>query len=121
VERAPSAEAGLALVPDYAPSRVVVALSPGSAAGKACLAALRQASQAAVIFLVAPEERDTVPEALWQGASDCLVKPFHVRELIARTRAILRRHQAAAQPPPRDMVRWLTALGPQRKSDPMLQ
>ena len=121
VEIAPTAEAGLARVSDFAPNLVLLELSPSSRAGQACLATLRQCSEAAVIFLVAPDERASVADALWQGASDCLVKPFHIRELLARTRAILRRRQSGAASASRSAARprphWLQ--GP--KINPLLQ
>ena len=119
VEIAPTAEAGLARVSDFAPNLVLLELSPASLAGQACLATLRQCSEAAVIFLVAEDERAAVADALWQGASDCLVKPFHIRELIARTRAILRRRPAAgaSRSAGRPHANWLQ--GP--KINPLLQ
>lgn len=116
VATAASAEAGLDLLPDFDPSLVLLEMSPASPAGQACLDTLRQRSRAAVIFLVAPDDRGAVPDALWQGASDCLVKPFHVRELIARTGAILRRHLAA----PLSMREW-PGLPQSALVSPMLQ
>jgi CheY-like chemotaxis protein len=121
VETAPSAEAGLALMPDFAPSLVLLELSPASLAGQAYLAMLRKCSDAAVICLVASDERAGVPDALWQGATDCLVKPFHVRELIARSRAILRRRPIANKVLPRESS-WLPpGLIRPPKINPLLQ
>jgi DNA-binding response OmpR family regulator len=121
VETAASAEDGLARVPAFAPSLVLLELSPASRAGQACLVALRQCSNAAVIFLVAPEERAAVADALWQGATDCLVKPFNIRELIARTHAILRRRTATSTVQPRDGTPLRTGFIQRPKINPLLQ
>jgi len=121
VATAASVEAGLSRLRDFAPNLVLLELPPGSPAGQASLAALRQCGHAAVIFLVAPRDREAVPEALWQGASDCVVKPFHVRELIARTRAILRRRAVAPVVPARPVPRLRPALIQRPKINPLLQ
>lgn len=121
VEVAPSVDAGLARVSDFAPNLVLLALSPTSLAGQACLATLRQSGEAAVIFLLAPHERSAVADALWQGASDCLVKPFHIRELIARTRAILRRRPPAGAIVTRAEARTRAAYLQRPKINPLLQ
>ncbi len=48
-------------------------------------------SQLPVIVVTARDEVDERIHALDLGAADCLVKPFEIRELLARMRAILRR------------------------------
>jgi CheY-like chemotaxis protein len=121
VETAASVEAGLGRLPDFAPNVVLLELPPGSPAGQDSLTTLRRCGQAAVIFLVAPRDREAVPEALWQGASDCVVKPFHIRELIARTRAILRRRAAPAPALVRSALRPRPSLIQRPKINPLLQ
>lgn len=57
---------------------------------------LRRDSDVPIIVLTArSEEADTVA-ALEVGADDCLIKPFGVRALIARIRAVCRRAGAVA-------------------------
>jgi CheY-like chemotaxis protein len=119
VETAASAAAGLELAASFAPSLILLELSAASGDGPANLAALRQCSNAAVICLVAPGHRALVPDALWQGATDCVVKPFHVRELIARTRAILRRQTAARRLPAATILQ--PGLAQRPKVNPLLQ
>jgi DNA-binding response OmpR family regulator len=70
---------------------------------------------------VPPADREAVPDALWQGASDCLVKPFHVRELIARTRAILRRRPTVPAFDMRSGGRFQPGLVQRPKVNPFLQ
>ena len=49
-----------------------------------------------VLFLTAKDTLDNRVEGLDAGADDYLVKPFELRELLARTRALLRRHEAGS-------------------------
>ncbi|MCC6980471.1 MAG: response regulator transcription factor [Candidatus Melainabacteria bacterium] len=50
-----------------------------------------------VLMLTAKTTIDDKEKALDLGADDYLTKPFHARELLARTRALLRRPQSMAQ------------------------
>jgi len=64
---------------------------------------MRRRTTAPVIMLTArADERDRVA-GLEEGADDYLVKPFAYEELLARVRALLRRH---APGPRRPMLRW---------------
>lgn len=57
--------------------------------------AIRAKSQVPILFLTACSDEVNTVMALEQGADDYISKPFHVRELLARMKAILRRTQAA--------------------------
>ena len=73
--------------PDVA---ILDVMLPGTS-GLALARHLRDQSQTAVLFLTA---RDAVPDRLAgfeAGADDYIVKPFVMAELLARTRAVLRR------------------------------
>ena len=61
--------------------------------GMAFLAELRKKSSIPVIMLSAREEIAKKTQALELGADDYLPKPFHLAELSARIRSVLRRHQ----------------------------
>jgi two-component system OmpR family response regulator len=63
--------------------------------GKAVLARLRDCCDAPVVFLSTIADKAFVAESLWLGAADYVTKPFHLRELVARLRAILRRSRPA--------------------------
>ncbi len=67
--------------------------------GMAILAALRAAGNAVPVLIASA--RDTVEDrigGLEAGADDYLLKPFDLDELVARIRAILRRHSGSASP-----------------------
>ena len=52
---------------------------------------IRQVSQVPILILSVLDETASKLTALDLGADDCLTKPFRIEELLARTRAILRR------------------------------
>lgn len=53
--------------------------------------AVRKISQAPILFLTACDDEVNTVMALEQGADDYIAKPFRIRELTARMKAILRR------------------------------
>ena len=55
--------------------------------------AIRARSQVPILFLTACSDEVNTVMALEQGADDYIAKPFHLRELLARMKAILRRTQ----------------------------
>lgn len=56
-----------------------------------CQALRQQGDRTPVLFLTAKDTVDDRVEGLDAGADDYLVKPFELRELLARVRALLRR------------------------------
>lgn len=62
--------------------------------GEHVLARLRPSNDVAVIVVSAKRGEDDRVAALDLGADDYLVKPFSVRELVARARAVMRRRRA---------------------------
>ncbi|MDX2099774.1 MAG: response regulator transcription factor [Leptolyngbyaceae cyanobacterium bins.59] len=60
-----------------------------------------QGDQTPVLFLTAKDTLNDRVEGLDAGADDYLVKPFELRELLARVRALLRRPSALEQVPAR--------------------
>jgi DNA-binding response OmpR family regulator len=88
--------------------------------GLAVLRQIRQSSPVPVLMLTARTEETDRVVGLEVGADDYLTKPFGMRELIARVRALLRRIEhvqqilAADREPERDVLRYETlALDPQ--------
>lgn len=60
---------------------------------------LRKSSAVPIIFLTARGEDVDRIVGLELGADDYMAKPFNPRELVARVKAVLRRTQAAPEPP----------------------
>ncbi len=59
----------------------------------------KQGTGAPILMLTARDDVSSKVESLEAGADDYLIKPFDVRELIARARALIRRSQGERQPP----------------------
>jgi two-component system OmpR family response regulator len=73
------------------PDIIVLDLVLPGLSGEQLLEQLRTVSAVPVIVVSAKREEDDRVTALDLGADDYLVKPFSVRELLARIRAVLRR------------------------------
>ncbi len=98
---------GLSLAASHSPDLVLLDLGLPDMDGVDFLRSLRSWSGLPVIVVTARgQERDQI-EALDAGADDYLVKPFRVGELLARTRAALRRaSRPAAEATPVDAQRY---------------
>ncbi|MCL6521555.1 MAG: response regulator transcription factor [Firmicutes bacterium] len=73
--------------------------------GYAVCQAVRARSSVPILMLTAKDSEEDKIRGLEMGADDYVTKPFSPRELVARVRAILRRRQAAAEPPPAEPLR----------------
>ena len=65
---------------------------PGKTGLEICKELRKTDQNTPVLFLTAKDTLDDRVEGLDAGADDYLVKPFELRELLARVRALLRRH-----------------------------
>jgi two-component system KDP operon response regulator KdpE len=98
VIEAGTAREGLAMAAREAPALVVLDLGLPDADGLSVLRDLRGWSPVPVLILsVRADEGDKV-EALDAGAQDYVVKPFGVKEFLARVRGLLRDRSAEAVP-----------------------
>ncbi|BAZ39359.1 two component transcriptional regulator [Calothrix sp. NIES-4101] len=70
---------------------------PGKTGLEICQELRRQGKSTPVLFLTAKDTLDDRVEGLDAGADDYLVKPFELRELLARVRALLRRSTTPIQ------------------------
>lgn len=91
VHEAGTVAEGLALAGAHAPELVVLDLGLPDGDGLALIRALRGWSRMPVLVLSARGREQDKIQALDAGADDYLTKPFGVGELLARTRALLRR------------------------------
>ena len=87
----PTGEEALARLRDQAPELVVLDVRLPGIDGFEVLRQLRRESHAPVLFLTARSDEVDKVVGLEMGADDYLVKPFSVRELVSRVRALLRR------------------------------
>jgi two-component system response regulator MprA len=103
VETAEDGETALRAAREKEPDAVILDLMLPGMDGLEVCRRLRNASSVPILMLTA---RDTVPDrvtGLDAGADDYMVKPFAFDELLARLRAIFRRHRAEV---PSDTVRY---------------
>lgn len=96
VDEADSGEAALARVAEHRPDLVLLDINMPGMSGLEVMAQLRRMHSVPVILLTGRDEENDRVVGLELGAEDYVVKPFYLRELAARTRAVLRRVQAAA-------------------------
>ena len=83
--------AGLEALSDYAPDLVLLDLGLPDMDGTDVCRAIRARSQTPIIVVSARDDEIDRVVALEMGADDYLVKPFGMRELVARIRAVSRR------------------------------
>ncbi|HEY4688036.1 MAG TPA: response regulator transcription factor [Anaerolineae bacterium] len=81
------------------PDMVILDLNLPKIDGLDVCRTIRKESNTPVIMLTARVEEADRLIGLELGADDYVVKPFSPREMVARVRAVLRRSQAAPQPP----------------------
>jgi DNA-binding response OmpR family regulator len=93
VRHAPDGEASLRAIGQEEPDLVVLDWMLPGIDGLEVLRRLRQSSAVPVIMLTARAEEVDRVVGLEVGADDYLSKPFGARELVARVRALLRRHE----------------------------
>jgi len=108
----PSGEKVEETVRDKSPALVILDVMMPGRNGLEVLAQLRTRSTVPVIMLTAKGEDTDRIVGLELGADDYMPKPFNPRELLARIKAVLRRHELAARPgADRSAARGITCGG----------
>jgi DNA-binding response OmpR family regulator len=95
---------GLRLARETAPDVIVLDLMLPGLDGMQVCRLLRRDSDVPILMLTALGGESDRVAGLDTGADDYLVKPFGMRELLARVRALLRRRQPAEEPAREDGV-----------------
>ena len=95
---------GLRQAASLAPDAIVLDLGLPDLDGQAVLERLRAFSRAPVIVLSARDRQAEKIASLDAGADDYVEKPFGLGELLARLRAVLRRHDPGAEPRPDEIL-----------------
>lgn len=83
---------GLEIASEFMPDLVVLDLGLPGMDGLEVCAKLRENSEVPILMLTARADTEDRVTGLDSGADDYLVKPFERTELLARIRALLRRH-----------------------------
>src|SRR5271169_489940 len=103
---------GLRLALQEAPDLILLDVMMPEMSGWDVLRALRQERvDIPVILLTARGEEVDRVLGLELGADDYITKPFSLRELLARVRAVLRRQEAGRAAPKRDAERGRCVFG----------
>ncbi|MGI9116136.1 MAG: response regulator transcription factor [Gaiellales bacterium] len=95
---APTGTEALAMMEATPPNLVVLDLNLPDIDGLEVCRRIRATSQVPIIMVTARDDDVDKIVGLEVGADDYLTKPFNVRELVARVKAILRRAPVSAQP-----------------------
>jgi two-component system KDP operon response regulator KdpE len=72
---------------------------PGMGGIEVCRRMRSASAQIGIVMVTVRESEEDKVEALEAGADDFVTKPYRLRELIARLRAVLRRSTSRSQPP----------------------
>ncbi|MGH8455977.1 MAG: response regulator transcription factor [Stenotrophobium sp.] len=99
VDNAADGEQGLYMASEYPVDIAIIDLGLPRKSGIDVIRGARKAGRNyPILILTARDGWQSKVEGLEAGADDYLVKPFHKEELLARTRALLRRSGGWAQP-----------------------
>jgi DNA-binding response OmpR family regulator len=85
------AETALELVRSKAPDMLIVDLMLGAVDGFTCIREVRKFSNVPVVVVSARVDTHDIVAALEAGADDYVTKPFQIKEISARLRAVRRR------------------------------
>jgi DNA-binding response OmpR family regulator len=98
VERASTADEALAALDHFEPELVLLDLMlPGADGFDLCRTLRSRQRRPAIIILSVRSEKDDKVRGLNLGADDYVTKPFALEELLARIRAVLRRHDSTLE------------------------
>lgn len=94
VEEAESAEAALTKAQRQPPDMMIVDLMLGEMDGFTCIREVRKTSDLPIIIVSARADTHDIVAGLEAGADDYVTKPFEIKEITARLRALRRRSNA---------------------------
>lgn len=105
VTEAPDAEMALnELRRNGVPDVMIVDLTLGGMDGFSCIREVRREHDVPIIVVSARDDTHDVVAALEVGADDYVTKPFEIKEITARLRALRRRSALGHQESPREIV-----------------
>ncbi len=95
IVEADSAEAGLSQMRAWSPDVMIVDLMLGAVDGFTCIREVRKFSDVPIIVVSARVDTHDIVAGLEAGADDYVTKPFQIKEVSARLRALRRRATSA--------------------------
>ena len=100
VREAAGGEPALAMLRERPPELILLDINMAGLDGvETCRRIRRLHPRAAIIMMTVRDREEDKVQALDAGADDYVTKPFHLRELLARLRAVLRRSNGKQIPP----------------------
>src|SRR6478672_10699922 len=112
VQKAQRGREAIELAKDSAPALIVLDVGLPDIDGFEVCRSVRKFSDVPVIFLTSRNDEIDRVVGLEIGGDDYVVKPFSPRELLARIKAVLRRHDKIASAPPETSGETLLRYGP---------
>lgn len=94
VRQAETAKEGIIMAANYSPELILLDIELPDKNGQDVLKELRAWYNKAIIILSVINNEDNIVQALDNGASDYLAKPFRTAELLARIRSAISRNQS---------------------------
>jgi two-component system KDP operon response regulator KdpE len=116
-DEASNGEQGLDLARRHRYDAVLLDITmPGRGGIETCRELRRSSPEIGIVMLTVRDGEDDKVEALEAGADDYLTKPFVMRELTARLRAVRRGHTAVDQSPTYQIAVGDIVLDPERRT-----
>ena len=106
VRRFDHASAALAATGTGEPDLIILGLAVNLAGGLEMVSRIRRSSRVPIMVMSVRHETSAKLAALEAGADDYITKPFPMEEMLARTRAILRRSSPNLAEPIRDVYSY---------------
>jgi DNA-binding response OmpR family regulator len=88
---------------EFGPDAVILDLGLPDLEGSDVLAMIRSLSDVPVLIATARDDETQVVRLLDAGADDYIIKPYSAAQVLARVRAVLRRHGSGAEAPPSEV------------------
>ncbi|MFC0624095.1 response regulator [Kribbella deserti] len=104
VHEAPDSETALAHVHRAMPDLMIVDLMLGEIDGYTCIREVRRFSDIPIVVVSARSDTHDIVAGLEAGADDYVTKPFQIKEITARLRALRRRLRTGAEAAEPDVV-----------------
>lgn len=100
ISEAADADTALGRLTSWKPDLMIVDLMLGAVDGFTCIREVRKSSDVPIVVVSARADTHDIVAGLEAGADDYVTKPFQIKEISARLRALRRRAEVAGRPSP---------------------